>query len=857
MGAFLLLSPLLLSLSADALSLDSDGDGLTDADEATLGTDLADADSDDDGLSDGLEVQLLGSSPLLCDSDGDALSDGLEAGVKLPADGTDPTTGCFAADADTETTDPTLIDTDGGTVSDGGEDLDRDGAVGAWETDPNDPADDVADSDSDGIPDAVEVRCTLGGSDADRDGDGVLDGDEGRVDSDGDGTPDFCEADDDGDGLPTAVEGTADSDGDGAPDWRDPDADNDGITDGVEGTADVDCDGVAEYQDPEPEDGPCADPDADGVLNGDEETCGSSPLLADTDGDGLSDADESCEEDNDCDLLPDRLDADTDAGLCGTIPLHDSGDTGVCIATYGVQDCGKHAGGACSSVPIESLGLGLVAAALLIRRRRRAALAVGVALAPLAHAQEYSVQRFAPVAGGPYFGVLDANVGADGLGGGFFLNYADDPLVYRYTDETIPELPLVHALTTGDLSLYYNISDVRIGFDLPFSQVGGEGVARGLYPGDFRLNLQGQFGGGRDQAFAFFGRLNLPTGASAAYVGDGALTARGGFAFTLGSEQKLSANLGIESGTGAEIDPNVLYGPHLFWGVAGSYPFSESVNGVAELAGETFFSGAQGAIEARLGVRAKTSRNVRLYLGGGAGLNQGIGAPDLRVLGGVAYVPVAERSQQPTPRKGQGQGGGAVQFMVTGQGGQPVDAWIQVVGTERRLSTGPDGVVDSQLRIGQVEVMIGAEGYRPIKRTVEVAPNRPNTVNVSLVRSNAAIVGNRIEIRQKVYFEVDSASIKGESHAILDDVAALLAAHPEIRLLEVQGHTDNTGTTEYNRQLSQARAEAVVQYLVKQGGIAPNRLRAVGYGETQPVQPNSTEAGRDANRRVVFQIVQR
>ncbi|MBM4393365.1 MAG: hypothetical protein FJ090_19765, partial [Deltaproteobacteria bacterium] len=280
---------------SDEIGIDRDDDGLTDLDEENRGTAIDDADSDDDGLSDGEEVDTYGTEPLDCDTDGDGLADGLEAGRTEAGDDTDTSAGCFEADGDPATiTDPAVADTDGGGMPDGAEDRDGDGAIDDWETNPNDPTDDV-DADGDGIADSIEDECDGSGDDNDRDGDGVPDAEEGLDDSDGDGIPDFCEEDDDGDGIPTVDEGTADSDGDGTPDNEDTDSDDDGTPDSPSDTGDSDCDGIADYQDTDDTDGDCADADADGVTNADERACGSDPENPDTDGDGLSDYEDSCD----------------------------------------------------------------------------------------------------------------------------------------------------------------------------------------------------------------------------------------------------------------------------------------------------------------------------------------------------------------------------------------------------------------------------------------------------------------------------------------------------------------------------------------------------------------------------------
>ncbi|HPR64255.1 MAG TPA: OmpA family protein [Thermoanaerobaculia bacterium] len=99
-----------------------------------------------------------------------------------------------------------------------------------------------------------------------------------------------------------------------------------------------------------------------------------------------------------------------------------------------------------------------------------------------------------------------------------------------------------------------------------------------------------------------------------------------------------------------------------------------------------------------------------------------------------------------------------------------------------------------------------------------------------------------------IFFDVDKATLKVESTKQLQDVVTLMKTNPEL-VLEVQGHTDDQGSTDYNLTLSQKRAEAVVSYL-KLFGIDQERLTPKGYGESRPVMPNASEEGRARNRRV-------
>ncbi len=100
-----------------------------------------------------------------------------------------------------------------------------------------------------------------------------------------------------------------------------------------------------------------------------------------------------------------------------------------------------------------------------------------------------------------------------------------------------------------------------------------------------------------------------------------------------------------------------------------------------------------------------------------------------------------------------------------------------------------------------------------------------------------------------ILFDTDKTDIKPASKPTLDQVAKLLKDDPTLKL-EVSGHTDSTGGAAHNMVLSQDRAKAVVDALVKQYGIDPTRLQSKGYGDTKPVAPNDTDANKAKNRRV-------
>ena len=123
------------------------------------------------------------------------------------------------------------------------------------------------------------------------------------------------------------------------------------------------------------------------------------------------------------------------------------------------------------------------------------------------------------------------------------------------------------------------------------------------------------------------------------------------------------------------------------------------------------------------------------------------------------------------------------------------------------------------------------------------------------VKQLVVIKGDKIDILDKVFFASAKAIIEKRSYGLLDQVASVLKSHPELRRIEVQGHTDNGGDAKKNEKLSQSRAEAVVVYLIR-GGVGIARMSAKGYGASQAAVPNTTKANREKNRRVEFHVLE-
>ncbi|RYY91048.1 MAG: flagellar motor protein MotB, partial [Chitinophagaceae bacterium] len=119
-------------------------------------------------------------------------------------------------------------------------------------------------------------------------------------------------------------------------------------------------------------------------------------------------------------------------------------------------------------------------------------------------------------------------------------------------------------------------------------------------------------------------------------------------------------------------------------------------------------------------------------------------------------------------------------------------------------------------------------------------PLQPIEVNASVVLRN-------------IFFDVKQYELRPESRVELDRLVQFLRDNPTVRI-QIEGHTDNVGKPADNQKLSELRARAVMQYL-NQKAIKNERVTAKGFGETQPVAPNTTEGGRAQNRRTEVKIV--
>lgn len=180
-----------------------------------------------------------------------------------------------------------------------------------------------------------------------------------------------------------------------------------------------------------------------------------------------------------------------------------------------------------------------------------------------------------------------------------------------------------------------------------------------------------------------------------------------------------------------------------------------------------------------------------------------------------------------------------------------------------RLNAAQDEVEQAQAERNQVLIEARkAEAIAAEKRAEEaLAQVRKERAEAERARQEANDLADRLsemEARESergmvltlsdVLFDFDSANLKAGATKVVNELAAFLKEYPQ-RTVQIEGFTDSIGSAEYNKNLSQRRADALKTALVNQG-IPPRRLETIGYGEEYPVATNMNEAGRQQNRRV-------
>jgi outer membrane protein OmpA-like peptidoglycan-associated protein len=136
----------------------------------------------------------------------------------------------------------------------------------------------------------------------------------------------------------------------------------------------------------------------------------------------------------------------------------------------------------------------------------------------------------------------------------------------------------------------------------------------------------------------------------------------------------------------------------------------------------------------------------------------------------------------------------------------------------------------------------------------EPPPSEPSVDVLELIERALPSPTQRVELLAPVLFAFDSDELEPIGISMLHEVAATLQSRPDVELVQIQGHADQRGNAEYNRALSQRRAERVQSWLVEHG-IAQERLEVDAHGAVEPLERDESEPAQQQNRRVVFRVL--
>jgi peptidoglycan-associated lipoprotein len=209
---------------------------------------------------------------------------------------------------------------------------------------------------------------------------------------------------------------------------------------------------------------------------------------------------------------------------------------------------------------------------------------------------------------------------------------------------------------------------------------------------------------------------------------------------------------------------------------------------------------------------------------------------------------------------------GVVAFVTTGAGACATKKFVRTsVGeVNDKVTTLSKSVEENQERTRQNEQKIGEVDQR-----VATVDTRVTTVDTEAKAGIEKVNARAEEIdraaKRLVYevvlsedegnFKFAKTTLPDEAKSELDTLVQKLKADPQGAYIEIEGHTDNVGSTDYNKRLGLERAEAVKQYLYEQHQVPLHKMNVISYGEEKPIAPNKTRDGRAQNRRVVVKVL--
>ena len=396
--------------------------------------------------------------------------------------------------------------------------------------------------------------------------------------------------------------------------------------------------------------------------------------------------------------------------------------------------------------------------------------------------------------------------------------------------------------------------------------------------------------------------VTVPSGAPEAFLGEGAASASpqvvvewsDGKIHTRAYKLRVAAMSGVRFREPARLQ-EASFGNALLYGFAAGYRVAPPVEINVELVGTSAGARtAQNAAEVRVGGKFLMSDLLSVTLGGGTGLGGGVGAPDFRVYGGVVFAPNFDPNSRDVDRDHVADGQDKCPNEAEDLDGfQDRDGCPELDndadGREDTIDKCPndpeddDGFMDNDgcpEPDNDKDGVADADDQCPIEAGVPDLAGCPNRdsdgdgISDDLDRcpyDAEDIDGDRdedgcpdegrvvlekgfIKINDVIYFDFNKVTIMERSSSLIDELAKVILANPQLLRIRIEGHTDDVGSDIANLKLSQGRAESVKSALASRG-IEVGRLDAAGFGEMRPKVANDSEDHRGENRRVEFIIV--
>jgi outer membrane protein OmpA-like peptidoglycan-associated protein len=192
--------------------------------------------------------------------------------------------------------------------------------------------------------------------------------------------------------------------------------------------------------------------------------------------------------------------------------------------------------------------------------------------------------------------------------------------------------------------------------------------------------------------------------------------------------------------------------------------------------------------------------------------------------------------------------------------GQVGDVNEKVEGLSKSLEETQERTRANEGRIGEVDRRAQAAGQRAdaAGKSASDARAAADAVNVradAIEKASKRLVYEVVINEEKGNFKFGQALVPDEAKGDLDQLVSQLKANPNGSFIEIEGHTDNAGSTATNYKLGMERAEAVKRYLYEQHQVPLHKISVISYGEEKPIAPNKTREGRAQNRRVVIKVL--